>query len=178
VTTYGIYDPVSNSTTGPLAYTSGQAIPMLTSAGVDFGSQVVVQGQPADGDTFTVEPSSSQSIFHTMQNLIGILRSPVGSTSYTTTQLTNDLSGQLTNIDQAMNQVSQVQATVGTRLRELDSLGNAASDLATQYAATLSGLQDLDYAKALTDFAKQQVNLEAAQKSFVQISGLSLFDYL
>ena len=63
-------------------------------------------------------------------------------------------------------------------MRELDSLSSAASDLGIQYAATLSSLQDLDYTKALSDFARQQVSLEAAQKSFVQISGLSLFNYL
>ena len=33
----------------------------------------------------------------------------------------------------------------------------------------------LDYYKAISDFIKQQINLEAAQKSFAQISGLSLF---
>jgi len=42
----------------------------------------------------------------------------------------------------------------------------------------LSDLQDLDYAKAISDFTRQQLGLEAAQKSFVTISGLSLFNYL
>jgi len=63
-------------------------------------------------------------------------------------------------------------------MREVDSLSSASSDLQIQYSATLSGLQDLDYARALSDFSKQQLSLEAAQKSFVQISGLSLFKYL
>jgi flagellar hook-associated protein 3 FlgL len=180
VATYGIYDPVSKLTTGPLPYTPGQAIPLKTASvpPVDFGSQVIVSGTPANGDTLTVTPSTSQSVFQTMQNLIGILRSSVGSSTYTRTQLANDLGGQLSNIDQAMSQVSQVQATVGTSLRELDSLSSTASDLDIQYKATLSDLQDLDYAAAFSDFTKQQLALEAAQKSFVQISGLSLFNYL
>jgi flagellar hook-associated protein 3 FlgL len=113
-----------------------------------------------------------------LQNVIGILRSNVGSTTYTSTQFTNDLGGQLTNIDQALGNVGQVQATVGTRMRELDSLGTASSDQAVQFSETLSNLQDLDYAKAISDFTRQQLQLEAAQKSFVQISGLTLFDYL
>ncbi len=178
VTTYGVYDPVSNTTTGPLPFTPGQVIPLLTSAGVDFGSQVVVNGQPANGDTFTIKPSSSQSLFQTMQSLIGILRTPLGSTSYTSTEYTNALGAQLTNLDQASANVSRVQASVGARMNELDSLGNSSSDLDIQYQTSLSTLQDLDYVKALTDFTMQQTNLEAAQKSFVQISGLSLFNYL
>jgi len=178
VTTYGIYDPVSATTTGPLAYTPGQAIPLTTAGGVDFGSQVVVNGQPANGDRFTVKASSSQSMFQTMQSLIGILRSPVGTTNYTTTEYTNALGAQLTNLDQAMGNVSRVQATVGSQMKELDSLVNTSSDLDIQYQSTLSDLVGLDYYKAMSDFTMQKTALEAAQKSFVEISGLSLFNYL
>jgi flagellar hook-associated protein 3 FlgL len=39
-------------------------------------------------------------------------------------------------------------------------------------------LSDLDYNKALSDFARQQVALQAAQQSFAKVSGLTLFDYL
>ena len=188
--TYQLFDA---TTATPIAlgaattFTSGQAISLVTTAasppatvppGTDFGAQVVVQGQPVSGDTFTLKPSSQQSIFQTMQNLIGILKAPIGTTTYTSTQYSNDLAGQLVNIDQAANGISQVQATVGTHMRELDSLGTASSDLAIQYSTTLSDLQELDYNKALSDYAKQQVSLEAAQKAFVQISGLSLFNYL
>ena len=42
----------------------------------------------------------------------------------------------------------------------------------------LSELRDLDYAKALSDLAEQQFYLEAAQKSFKEISGSTLFNYL
>jgi len=178
VTTYGVYDPVSAVTTGPLAFTPGQSIPLVTSAGVDFGAQVVVQGAPANDDTFTVTPSSSQSLFQTMQSLIGILRTPVGSTTYTNTEYANALGGQLANLDQAFDNVGRVQATVGTRLRELDALTDTSSDLNIQYQQNLSKLQDLDYAKAISEFTQQQVQLEAAQKSFVQISGLSLFNFI
>jgi len=113
-----------------------------------------------------------------MQNLLGILRSPVGSSTYTTTQFSNELSAELTNLDQAQNNVSRVQSIVGTRMTELDALGSAATDQDIQYESTLSGLQSLDYAKAISDFTMQKMNLEAAQSSFAKISGMSLFDYL
>ena len=186
-TTYQLYDvsvpasPVAMS--AATAYTPGQAIPLASTnppaaTATNFGSQFVVQGAPADGDTFSVAPSANQSLFQTMQSLIGILKSPVGSSSYTNSEYSNALGQQLANLDQAMDSVSRVQATVGTRMLELDSLGEAASDLNLQYQTTLSGLQDLDYAKAISDFTMQQTYLEAAQKSFAQISGLSLFNYL
>jgi flagellar hook-associated protein 3 FlgL len=177
VLNYGVYDPVGGlSALRP--YTNGQAISLQTAGGVDFGSQVVVNGQPTAGDTFTINASSTQSLFQTMQNLIGVLRAPVGKSTYSTTEYANAIAGQLTNLDQAFDNVSRVQASVGTRMRELDSLGSASSDLDVQYQASLSKLQDLDYAKAISDFTMQNTNLQAAQKSFVQISGLSLFNYL
>jgi len=39
-------------------------------------------------------------------------------------------------------------------------------------------LQDLDYAKAITDLTRQKTMLEAAQMSFTKIQGLSLFNYM
>jgi flagellar hook-associated protein 3 FlgL len=72
----------------------------------------------------------------------------------------------------------RVRASVGARAKEVDTARNAAADLAQQYATTLSQLQDLDYAKAISDLTFQQVSLEAAQKSFLRVQGLSLFEYI
>ncbi len=174
---YSIYDPVGRSTT-PQAFTAGQTIALKTANNVDFGSQVVVTGTPKVGDTFTVTPSTSQSVFQTIQNVIGILRSPVGSSTYSTTQLANDLAGQLSNLDLAMGQISDVLATVGANERELDALASTSSDLVIQYQATISDIAGLDYNETYSDYTRQMVNLEAAQKSFVKIAGLSLFDYV
>ena len=40
------------------------------------GARVVISGTPAAGDRFSVTPSSDQSIFKTIQNLIGCNRDP------------------------------------------------------------------------------------------------------
>jgi len=42
----------------------------------------------------------------------------------------------------------------------------------------LSALEDLDYAKALSDVTRLQLGLEAAQKVFIRVAGMSLFDQL
>ena len=49
-------------------YTSGQAIAFS-------GLQVTLSGQPAAGDSFGVAPSSNQSLFTTVQNLVTALQS-------------------------------------------------------------------------------------------------------
>ena len=186
-TRYQLFDASSAAAvalTNPKTYVAGQAISLVTTlasgalpAGTSFGSQVVISGAPKAGDTFTVKPSTSQSIFQTVQNVIGILRSPIDAT-YSTTQFANDLAGQLSNLDLAMSQVSDVLAGVGANERELDSLASTSSDLVIQYQATISDIQGLDYNETYSDYTRQMVNLEAAQKSFVKIAGLSLFDYI
>ena len=71
-----------------------------------------------------------------------------------------------------------MRADIGARLGEVDALDNVSQDLDMQYSTTLSTLQDVDYAKAITDLTRNQTQLEAAQKSFVNISKLSLFNYV
>ncbi len=68
-------------------------------------------------------------------------------------------------------------ADVGARLQELDSLDELGDGMALQYAKTSSELKDLDYASAVSDLTRQQLMLEAAQKSFTRIAGMSLFDF-
>lgn len=185
VTTYRLYDNTTPAApvdlvNADVAFTPGQSIALkkTTLPAADYGATIVVSGAPSDGDSFTVAPSASQSMFKTMQNLLGILRAPVGSSTYTTTQYSNELGAELKNIDQVLDNVSRVQAEIGTKLQEIDSLGEAATDTNIQYKSTLSDLQDIDYAKTISDFIQQQTNLEAAQKAFSKVSGMSLFDYL
>ncbi|MGP0082242.1 MAG: flagellar hook-associated protein FlgL, partial [Steroidobacteraceae bacterium] len=68
-------------TTG--TYTSGQAIAF-------DGLQISLSGQPATGDSFDVAPSTNQSIFTTVQNLVNALQPPTG-TPGSPTQLSNSL---------------------------------------------------------------------------------------
>jgi flagellar hook-associated protein 3 FlgL len=74
--------------------------------------------------------------------------------------------------------VLTVQASVGSRMKELDNLDSTGDDLNIQYQTTLGDLQDLDMVKAISLFSQQQQTLQAAQMSFKTMSGLSLFNYI
>jgi flagellar hook-associated protein 3 FlgL len=113
-----------------------------------------------------------QGIFQTLGALIEQLETPG------TTGLTAALATANNNIDQALDNVLTVRASVGSRLQELDTLDNAGEDRHLQYSQILSELQDLDYTQALTQLSQQQFTLEAAQRSFMAVSGLSLFKFL
>jgi len=178
VTTYSIAD----TTTGaPVAlvpavtnvpYVSGQAISVN-------GIQFEVKGAPANGDVFNVAPSTNQSIFDTLTKLVATLNTniPAGSPMNVATYR-QGLSDAFNSLDQSLNSVLGVRATMGARLKELDALNVTGDNLGLEYKATLSKIQDTDYNKAISDLTQQQMILTAAQKSFSQVSKMSLFDYL
>lgn len=147
-------------------YVSGQAISF-------DGMQLDIQGAPAVTDTFTVSPSTNESIFKTLSDLIDALNAPVVGAN-----MANSLNLGLKNLDNALNHVLDVRSSLGLRLNETDALQTAGDDLGLQYRQILSELQDVDYNKAISDLSQQQFTLQAAQKSFVKIAELSLFNYI
>ncbi|MDP2829107.1 MAG: flagellar hook-associated protein FlgL [Sulfuricellaceae bacterium] len=172
VTTYTVTN-LTTSVIGPSTpYVSGNAIPV-------GGGQFTVSGAPANGDSFTLNPSSNEDIFKTLNNLITALETPTDPiTPAEHTTLLNNLTTAISNLDNGRNQVLKVQASIGTRMQEVEAIKVSGMDVALQYDMTLSDLQDLDYAKGITDLTRYQTGLEAAQKSFLKIQGLSLFNYM
>lgn len=158
--------PVALATPVTGAYVSGQAISF-------DGVQLDIQGTPAVTDSFAVAPSTNESVFKTISDLMAALRAPVVGAS-----LTNSLNRGLNNLDNALNTVLTTRSSLGLRLNEIDTLQTAGEDLSLQFKQTLSQLQDVDYNKALSDLTQQQMNLQAAQKTFSKISELSLFNYI
>lgn len=120
---------------------------------------------------------NNQDVFKTLTDLISLLQTPV-TTPAGSAALSAGLTSANGNIDQSLNNVLTVRASVGSRLKELDSLNSIGSSKDIQYSQTLSQLQDVDYAKAISQLTQQQTTLQAAQQSFVKIAGLSLFNYL
>lgn len=171
VTTYNVVDTTT-------ATTLSAANPYISGNSISFdGLQFELQGTPAGGDQFTVAPSTNRSLFKTLSDLIAVVAAPVsGQTG--SAKLSNGLNTALLNLDRGLDNILGIRAAIGTRLQEVDTLQSAGEDLAVQHQQTLSQLQDVDFAKAISALSQQQVYLEAAQKSFVKVSSLSLFDFV
>ncbi len=169
---------VTDKTLGVTVPNPAVATPYVDGQAIAFdGQQVEVKGKPANGDQFTTEPSTKESIFTTVQNLINVLRQP-GSGDAGQARLTNGLNTAHNMLDTAYDNVLSVRSEVGSRLKELDYLDSAGDDLDIQYATTANDLQAYDPVKTISLFTQQQMTLQAAQKSFTSISGLSLFNYI
>ncbi|HEU0188213.1 MAG TPA: flagellar hook-associated protein FlgL [Gallionellaceae bacterium] len=169
VTTYDIVDTTTATTlSAGNAYTSGNAISFA-------GMQISVSGAPANGDSFTTAPSSNESLFKTLADLVASLNAAGSSTN---TQTLNSINKALGQLDNGLSKVLSVRASVGARMNEIDSLKTAGDDLGLSFKSTLSQLQDVDYNQGVSDMNQQQVALQAAQKTFKQVSDMSLFNYI
>jgi flagellar hook-associated protein 3 FlgL len=191
VTTYDIVDNTSGNSmltgaasgTGPYprTYTSGGTISLKTVSPpdtnptpFDFGAELSISGAPATGDSFTVKASTNQDIFTTLHDLITSLN----KSDYNNAAITNNNNTALSNIAAAEDNILKLRASVGASLKEVDTQSSVNGDLVLQYQTTISNLQDLDYTKAASDMTMKQTALEAAQKSFIKVQGLSLFNYI
>lgn len=117
--------------------------------------------------------SGGLSLFKTVDDFITALETSGGGAA-----LSSAVSTALQDLDSALDNVLTKRAAVGSRLQEIDTLQQIGEDTAIQYEQSLSRLQDLDFAQAISDMIRQQALLEAAQKSFTRVSGLSLFNVI
>ncbi|GGC92409.1 flagellar hook-associated protein FlgL [Undibacterium terreum] len=162
-----------NAYTSPSTTVTVDGIDMTLSDAVGPAGTTV---PPAAGDRFLVQPGN-QDIFESLTDIINALKAP-GTTPQDKADLQAALAQANSNIDKSLDNVSNSRTTVGASLSELDTLDSDGAAKGINYKSALSDIQDLDYAKAITSLTQQQITLQAAQKSFVAISGLSLFSLL
>jgi flagellar hook-associated protein 3 FlgL len=173
---YSVYDATldpshSGTALASAAYTPGQPITF-------DGLQLTPSGTPTgSGDSISIKPQPTQSVFKTVSDLIGALQSGTSAPNGSS-QLTQNLSLATSNLDHALDNLLTVRASVGSRMKELDNLDDFGSARDLNYSQELSAVQDVDYVKAISAFTQKQTTLQAAQQSFVKVTGLSLFNYL
>jgi flagellar hook-associated protein 3 FlgL len=135
-----------------------------------------------DPGTDSFGKNGSNSIFGTMDGLIKAFESnnsmDGGPGSVSSLDLNRQINQLLANLDDQYKQVVTTHATVGARLQALDQEQRLNSTLQTQATITRSGIEDVDFAQAATNLTLEATALQASQLAFVQVRGLSLFNYL
>ncbi|SPJ34871.1 flagellar hook-associated protein FlgL [Kushneria phyllosphaerae] len=81
-------------------------------------------------------------------------------------------------IDSGSNNVLSVRSAIGSKLNELDVLGDIGDTRVISNKTAISDLEDLDYAEAISRYTLGQIGLEASQKMFMQTQQTSLFSLI
>lgn len=131
-----------------------------------------VSGVPRDGDQAEAF-IASRDIFANMALFIDSLERPGPSAI-----AEGPVAFGLETLDMGLESVLRVRAQVGSQMTEIENLGKVGTDQDLQYASEISRLEDLDYAEAISRLSQQQVFLEAAQQTYLRVTGLSLFNFL
>jgi len=84
----------------------------------------------------------------------------------------------IADLSQMHNSLTLSQAQNGSDQKVLQSQLDVLDETTLRIKTTLSQVEDLDYAEAVTRMNKEMMALEAAMGSFAKISGLTLFDYI
>jgi len=162
---YEVRDGADALVLGPQEYLSGATISFN-------GVQTKITGQPQAGDQFTLETSGPQSLFATYSSLADALANLDGA------ELNNAINRALVDLDQGLQNLLDTRADLGTRMQAVDNQDRINEDQLLQMRSTLSEIEDLDYAEAISRFSLQQTALQAAQQTYVQVQRLSLFNFL
>lgn len=153
--------------------------PYLEGSAIRFaGVQTKVEGQPADGDFLVIRPSMNQDVFTTIQRFIDTLRNTQDSSAEANTALHNEINRTLEGMDSALGNILDVRADVGARLNALDGQKDINESQQLQIRKTLSEVEDLDYAAAVSDLNLKLTGLEASQKAYTRVQGISLFNHI
>ena len=154
----------------PSLYVEGQSIEFN-------GIKTALKGEVSNLDSFTLRQSGEKDIFATIQDTINTLRTE-GEDDVAQAQRSMELSNQLLQVDNAMDNVTGIHTSVGARMRTIDNQRESSLDFNLTNQKTLSTLEDLDMAAAISEFQLQMSQLEVSQQTFVQMQSLSLFNLI
>lgn len=167
---------ITNTTTGAVSapvvvpdYPSDKPV-TITVPGIP-GLSFDIKGNPANGDTITLQPSAS--MFSTLDSAISGIRN--SSNNNAAIQAVGQA---LANIDIGLERVHNMRSYAGELLNRADRITGDQEKRSIQLEGDRSRAEDLDMIKGISDFQNQQVGYEAALKSYAQVQKLSLFNFI
>ena len=150
-----------------VSYTSGQ--PFIIK-GMEFDATAV----PGDSIDLSLNAPEKKSMAQTLHEI----QIALSDSSIDGFELQEAISDALVGLDNGLEKMSLEHASIGSRLNIAESVYESNLDMEIAAKSSRSAIQDVDYAEASSEFAKQETALEAALASFPKVSNLSLFNYI
>jgi flagellar hook-associated protein 3 FlgL len=148
-----------------------QPAPGTRQTGLDVSFDTTVDG----GAVFIGDGSTAPggSIFGALDAVIAQLEDPAVDPA----DLQAGLSNAMGAVDTTLDRVLQARTTVGEQMRAIESRQRLVESGELQAAGRIADITATDYAAAVSDMQTNQLAIEAAMRTYAQISRLSLFNY-
>ena len=140
------------------------------------GIEVKLSGNPLPGDEFSLTPEQNIGVFDTIKSAIDWISNKSGAGEDPQVQV--DFNRVLEQLSDSMNHLTSRRAQSGINLQVIDRQKSNHLDTELYLESGRSSIEDLDFAKAISTFEQSKVALQAAQQTFTQVQGLSLFNYI
>ncbi|HZU91584.1 MAG TPA: flagellar hook-associated protein FlgL, partial [Stellaceae bacterium] len=178
--TYTVASGAGSPGTSGFAASSGTIASGSFSPGADLrfaGLDVAIDGTPAAGDKFVVEPGATASLFTTVQDLIAALAPPPAGQP-ASSQAQQQIENVIANLDGAQNSVLSAEASLGATLAQIEGVRAQDQTQGTDAAAALTNLQSADLPQVLANYSAGVTALQAAELAFARIQNLTLFSVI
>jgi len=164
-------------TTGAGAPAAETARPYVSGQPIAFdGMEVTISGTPSPGrDTFEITPSTRDlSVFGVLDGLSRDL----GASGRSGAQVAQTIQDGLRDLDSVMGSLMTMRSRIGWVMEQADGLDRRFSDGRMAAQSQRSAAEDVDMAKAITEFQGHQTSYDAALKAYSMVQRLSLFEYI
>lgn len=158
-------------------FTSGGSPAFQPSAGTQQTGLGLSFDTTVDGSKVFLGDGSAAttgSVFGAIDTIIGHLK----NTTISGDALTAGLGTAMGAVDRTFDRMLMARTSVGEQLRALESRGRLVESGQLQASSRLADISSTDYAAVVSDMQSNQLAVEAAMRTYSQISKLSLFNYL
>ena len=168
---YEIYDSAAVLISGPTPYVDDQEITF------GRGIRFIIKGPPQVGDVFDLNASRNESVFDVLEGMAQALEQTTVTDVQKNAQL-NDINHFLSGIDRVIDNFTDIRTSLGARLNVIEAQRSVNDGTKILMEELVSGVEDVDIADAISRFSQHMTSLEAAQKTYVRMQDLSVFNYL
>ena len=170
--TYTLTNTTTGAVSAPVTVPDYPSDKPVTIAVADIpGLSFNITGNPANGDTITMQPSPS--MFSTLDSAIRDIRSAPNSNA-----AIQAVGQALGNMDIGLERLHNMRGYAGELLNRADRITGDQEKRSVQLEGDRSRAEDLDMIQGISDFQNQQVGYEAALKSYAMVQKLSLFNFI
>ncbi len=156
--------PFSNPADGVFAYSGDMGVRTI-----QISATRQIQDRENGYDVFmnlTTSSGTQRNLFETVHGIIAGLEADAPNAVF------------IDDIRAAHEQIGAVRARGGARLNSIEDQSRVNEDFIFTMQSSLSEIEDIDLAEAVSRFEQEMLALQAAQQSFNMVQSLSLFNYL
>ena len=172
----GDVKPFETAADGTVEAYAGDTQPLNIQVDASRSMNVNVAGSEVFRAPGTNNGDAESDLFKVFETAIETLRTP--QTAENQDELRSRLDQANRQVDSGSDNILSARSAIGSKLNELDVLGDIGDTRTISNKVTLSDLEDLDYAEAISRYTLGQIGLEASQKMFMQTQQTSLFSLI